>query len=512
MRTKLLGKHFLSALAILPAALLFGWSGTPLYGEEHSLRVVSSSVTSEFPEGFRFRLEVAGESEISTIAVRFRTGQQAIGAYDYLAFEKGTLVDSELFWRTNTVARYIPPGTIITYNFEIEDAEGTNLNTEPQEFIYHDARFEWEEISKRAVSVAYHGPVRSRAEKILDAIILTMDNMVPVLGENIDDPIRVTMYNNVKEMLGALPPGSTTIRRELITEGQAFVDVGTLLVLGGGRAAEGTASHEVTHILSHRAGDGVLRNVPSWLGEGLSEFGNVVQGLSYSIALEFAIATDQLIPITSRRTRPSNPEQVIIFYGEARSLVGYMIGRYGAESMRQLMASMKSDRDIDAAMLDIYGLDRLGLENQWRDWIGAPQYSPPEVGSARPTPIPLPAVLPYSLTPQPSSVTIASAGSTPAPPTQQSEATTPEPRVTATAMPTATSVPLAIAVTAPPPDQGSVTATEQQASPVEETSGAETGGGSCGMPREGDQGPIDLSGLVLLVGVAGLRLHRRIRP
>ena len=510
MRTKLLGRHFLSALAILPAALLLGWSGTPLYGEEDSLRVVSSSVTSEFPEGIRFRLEAAGENEISSIAVRFRTGQQAIEAYDYLAFDQGTLVDSELFWRTNTLARYIPPGTIITYNFEIEDTEGTRLITEPQEFIYYDARFEWEEISLRAVAVAYHGPVQRRAEQILDAIILTMDNMVPVLGENIDDPIRVTMYNNVKEMLEALPPGSTTIRRELITEGQAFVRVGTLLVLGGGRAAEGTASHEVTHILSHRAGDGVLNNVPSWLGEGLSEFGNVVQGLSYSIALDFAIATDQLIPITSRRSVPANPEQVIIFYGQARSLVGYMIGRYGADSMRRLMAAMKTDRNIDAAMLEIYGVDRLGLENQWRDWIGAPQYSPPEVGSARPTAIPLPIFLPYSLTPQPSSATIAAAGSTPAPQTQQSEAITPEPMVTATAIPTRTSEPLAIAATAPPLDQGPVTSAEQQVSPVEETSGADTGGSSCGMPREGDNGPIDMSVFVLLAGIAGIRLRRRI--
>ena len=507
-----MGRHFLNALAILPAALLLGLPGTPLFAQEEPLRVVSSSVTSEFPEGFRFRVEVAGQSEISTIAVRFRTGQQAIGAYDYLNFEKGTLVDSELFWRTNTVARYIPPGTIITYNFEIEDAEGARLNTEPQEFIYYDARFEWEEVFRGPVAVAYHGPVQTRAQKILDAIIVTMDNMVPVLGENIDDPIRVTMYNNVKEMLEALPPGSTTIRRELITEGQAFIGVGTLLVLGGGRSAEGTASHEVIHILSHRAGDGVLRNVPSWLGEGLSEFGNVVRGLSYSIALEFAIATDQLIPITSRRTVPANPEQVIIFYGQARSLVGYMIGRYGAESMRRLLAAMKTDRDIDTAMLGVYGVDRLGMENQWRDWIGAPQYSPPEVGSARPTPIPLPTVLPYSLTPQPSSITVAAAGSTPDAQTQQTEAATPEPLVTPTALPTPTPGPLAIAATAPEEDEGIATTDDQQASPVEETSEAETGGGSCGMPREGDLGPTDMSIFVLLAGVAGLGLGRRIRP
>ena len=503
-------KTFLSVLAVLPAALLLGWSGTPSYGDEEPLRIVSSSVTSEFPEGIRFRVEVAGENEISSIAVRFRTGQQAIGAYDYLAFDSGTVVDSELLWRTNTAARYIPPGTIITYNFEIEDADGARLDTDPQEFIYSDARFEWTEVSQRAVSVAYHGPVQRRAEIILDAIIETMDNMVPVLGSNIDDPIRVTMYNNVKEMLEALPPGSTTIRRELITEGQAFVRVGTLLVLGGGRLAEGTASHEVTHILSHRAGDGVLRSVPSWLGEGLSEFGNLFQGFSYSIALEFAIATDRLLPITSGRSLPGNPEQAIIFYGEARSIVRYMIGRFGADSMRRLMATLKSDVEMDAALLQVYGVDRLGLENQWRDWIGAAQYTPPELGTSRPTPIPQAVVLPYSLTPQAGSVTIGAIGPTPAPETPQSEAVTPEPGLTPTAAPTATSVPTAIAATTPPPVQGQVEATEAQASTDAGDDGSEPGGGSCGMPREGGEGPIGMSMFALLAGIAGLRLRRRI--
>ncbi len=77
----------------------------------------------------------------------------------------------------------------------------------------------------------------------MDAIRQTLEIVGPVLGADTTEPIRVTMYNNIKEMLEALPPGSSTIRRELITEGQAFTSVGTLLVLGSGGLAEGTASH-----------------------------------------------------------------------------------------------------------------------------------------------------------------------------------------------------------------------------------------------------------------------------
>ena len=192
------------------------------------IRILSASVVSEFPEGMRYSIEVEGENEIEEISVRLKVGRNQNTAYEYFESDQATLVESELFWRTGIRGRYIPPGTIITYYFLIKDTEGNELATEPAEFIYHDARFEWEEVTEGPVSVAYHGPVRRRAEIVLEAITDTIAFMGPLLGADTEAPIRVTMYNNVKEMLEALPPGSSTIRRELITEGQAFTDIGTL--------------------------------------------------------------------------------------------------------------------------------------------------------------------------------------------------------------------------------------------------------------------------------------------
>ena len=106
---------------------------------EGVIEVLSISVSSEFPDGMRFKAQIQSDNDIDSIAVRFRIGQQTRGSYEYLDFVQAELVDSELFWRTNTSARYIPPGTIITFNLEIEDSEGNRLDTERQEFIYFDA-------------------------------------------------------------------------------------------------------------------------------------------------------------------------------------------------------------------------------------------------------------------------------------------------------------------------------------------------------------------------------------
>ena len=150
--------------------------------------------------------------------------------------------------------------------------------------------------------------------------------MNPVLfnsdNEKINLPIRVTLYNNYKEMISALPAKSKTVSRELVTEGQAFTSYGTVLVLGSGQLTSGTASHEATHILSHRAGEGRIYKLPQWLDEGLAEYGNIQPSYSYDLALEFAIGTNRLItPITLSQKYPSTPEDVIIFYGQSRSLV-----------------------------------------------------------------------------------------------------------------------------------------------------------------------------------------------
>ena len=457
--------------------------------EEETIKVLSSNVTSEFPEGIRFELNASGENEIESIAVRFKTGTQPRMSYDYMELEKGRVVDAELLWRTATAARYIPPGTIITYSFEIEDSEGSRLDTEPEEFIYRDIRYEWEELEDGPVSVAFHGPVRTRGEIILDALVETLDVMGPLLGAGTTEPIRVTMYNNTLEMIEALPPGSTTIRRELITEGQAFTNIGTLLVLGSGRLARGTASHEMTHILTHRAGDSAFRSVPAWLDEGLSEFGNVDPGFSYTVAVEFAIATDRLLPITSMPALPGDPEDVIIFYGQARSIVRFMVAAYGAESMTALMGQLKSGTGMDEALRDIYGVDRLGLENQWREAIAAPLLTVTERQRARPTPIPRRTFTAYNL-----ADLMSGAASTPTP----EPTSTPEPTATASAVARAESSPTA----SPSPDASGATTEEQS---------TQGGGGTCAAPLHLGVRSLDMSAFAFALGLVGLGFRRWFR-
>ena len=369
---------------------------------EPPIKIIETSAVSQFPAGILFKVKATSNSEIESVAVRLKIGLVKTGIYEYLTFDTADIVEAELLWKTNTLAGYIPPETIIHYTFEIQDAEQNIFTTEPQELIYQDARFEWDRISQNRVTVALHGPIKSRAEVIID----TLQTMGPILGAKTDQPIRVALYNNQKEMLEALPIKSSAVGRELVTEGMAFNEEGTLVILAGGSLALGTASHEVTHILNHRAGHSIFRRIPSWLHEGLAEYGNIEPGWSYSHALEFAIGTNRLLPHLFMQTLPGDPEDIIIFYGQSRSTVEYMISLKGHEGMSELLKLHQDGTNMDEALTQIYGMDRLGLMNSWRAALGAAPYIPPNIAESKPTAVTYPTVEAFTLTPKPGGITV----------------------------------------------------------------------------------------------------------
>ena len=394
------------SILILVFGLLLILPTTSINAANPPIEVIDFSATSEFPKGIRFKLKATSTSKIESIAVRFKIGLITTGVYEYLSYEPADTVEAELFYSTNTLAGYIPPETIIRYTFEIQDSNQNVYSTEPQELVYEDARFEWDRVSQDGISVAFHGPIRSRAETILQVIIDTLKNMGPILGAETDEPIRVTLYNNQKEMLDALPSGSSAVGRELITDGMAFNDEGSLVILVGGAMANGTASHEVTHILNHRAGHSIFRRIPSWLHEGLAEYGNIEPGYSYSYALEFAIAADRLLPHLFMQTLPGDPEDIIIFYGQSRSIVEYMIFLEGNEGMRKLLKLHQDGTNMDDALMSVYGMDRLELTNSWRKELGASPYIPPNIAESKPTAVSYPTVEAFTLTPKAGCMTV----------------------------------------------------------------------------------------------------------
>ena len=99
--------------------------------------------------------------------------------------------------------------------------------------------------------------------------------MLPVLGITPTEPLRIVSYNNYRHMSSALPFRSQAVSEGLQTQGMAFGNERVLLVHGFDPTVTGTVSHEFTHLLVSEAAGPAISQVPTWLNEGLAEYGNI---------------------------------------------------------------------------------------------------------------------------------------------------------------------------------------------------------------------------------------------
>jgi hypothetical protein len=340
--------------------------------------------------------------EVEDIRVTYEVGDRNVTQYNYLDLVRTgndpVVIEGELFVNTNSPERYIPPGSVIKYQLEVLASNGASYESEFRETLLLDARFEWDTVTRGPVTVYYHGPVQSRAETLAEKTSEGLSVMAPVTGAEIETPIALMLYNNNAEMIKAVVPRSATISRELITEGQAFGEENTVLVLAG-RSDIGTATHEITHVLVGRAANGAAL-VPFWLNEGLAEFGNLDKTVSYTRYLEWAVGTGRLPTLRSLNRAPGDPNLTLVGYGSGRSAVNFMVAAFGAEKMAKLLATLGSGIPVQDAVPVAYGMSFDELENQWRTSIGADLYVSPTVTptSSVPTATPTPgALLPLTL-------------------------------------------------------------------------------------------------------------------
>ena len=494
-------------LALLLAAVT--WTGAA-QAQQSEIQVLNHRVDTNFPKDVKFYVEAAGPDEIVQVRVHLKKiGQTSRRSYLQVEFEPGTSVSGEAELLTSG-NNYVPPGTRLTYHFEVTDETGRIHLSDEEVFVYLDSRFEWLTVSEGIVTVYYNDPlVKSRAEHVLETALKSMEVTGPLLGINPDVPLHIVTYHNYRDMIGALPFRSEATSSQLITAGMAFDEERVLMVHSGDNGVTGTTAHEFVHLLVGDALGRAYSRAPAWLNEGLAEYGSRHGGERQikNRAIERAISTDQLRPLWHLGTYSGTPQEILYAYAHGESVVTFMVEEYGAEKMAELMREITRTLDIDSALEKVYGLDQHGIDSAWRQEIGLEALPKPEKPSRRPllenipdstvSPVLMPTFAPREAAPAVISEP------EPAPTEAQSDSTT-RPTVLPTTGPAAEVA--EPAPTAPAP-VAAAPATEDSPSEV----APEAAAGGCGPPsiQSGFMGEIAL--LMLLgtpVGLALVRLGR----
>jgi hypothetical protein len=332
-------------------------------------------VVNNFPEEVVFRLSAHSEATIEAVTLHYQILPDGVMAYGRPDLTPAERVQVDFPLKSNDPPRsYLAPGARIDYFWEVEDVAGNKLTTEPATYVYEDSRFSWESASDGNVSVYWYTGSRSAAESSLEVARDTLDEMSALLGVTVDYPVQVRIYDSYEDMRPALLRRSEALERQVVVAGER---VSSDTVLLQGEAAGDTLRHELTHIVTHVAGEGPYGGLPAWLDEGTAMYGQSEPGEGFTSVLEGAVKRDSLLSVRSMTAPTGDPSKVSLFYGQAWSLVNFLIETYGPAEFAELFAIFKEGSTVDKALLSVYGFDQDGLEDAWRASLGLPPRQTP---------------------------------------------------------------------------------------------------------------------------------------
>jgi len=368
---------WLTAL-VLAVAFTAGMATGSVRAQE--IGINSQDVANSFPDEIVFRISATGNADIEKVTVRYQILPDGVPAYGVPQFNPGRLVQVDFHLDANDGQLYLAPGAEILYHWEIEDAAGNVVVTPGTTFVYQDTRYEWVSASEGAVSVHWYGD--RDAESYLRVAADTLDRMSSLLGVEAIFPVKVWVYDDNDDMLAALPRRSQGQEIERRTAGvRVASDTVLMLADGGGDILR----HELTHVVTKVAGVGPYGDLPAWLDEGTAMYAQSEPGEGFTSALDGAVDRDRLLSVRSMTSPTGDPDKVTLFYGEAWSLVSFLVDEYGEEKFAQLYAVFKDGSTTDNALQQVYGFDQEGLEDAWRASLGL---APRQRATTTPSPTP----------------------------------------------------------------------------------------------------------------------------
>ncbi len=130
-----------------------------------------------------------------------------------------------------------------------------------------------------------------------------------------------------------------------------------------------TLEHELCHLLLHRYIN--TENLPKWLDEGVCQWASgglaeIVTG-SRSSALGLAALSGGFIPLAAlSRNFPQDERSMALAYEESKSVVEYIVLRFGKKGLLDILNAMKNGHDVSDAAAMSLGMPLWELEKEWR--------------------------------------------------------------------------------------------------------------------------------------------------
>jgi hypothetical protein len=351
---------------------------------QETIQVMDQSWDANFRDHITFKISAEGPAEIVEADLYYRITGQLATSRNAADFTPGKSIEAEFVFDQDKPENYQPPGAEMEYWWKIVDAQGNELRTERETLLYLDDRYEWQTLQDDRLTLYWYQGDDSFGQALFARANEALDTLATDIGITLEDPIKIFIYANQRDLLGAIRASS-----QEWTGGQAFTEYGVVVIgvhpsqLSWGLNA---MTHEMSHLVIHQATENPFSGLPRWLDEGIAVYNENRDQLDddFRGTFERAVRNNQLMTLRSLSSPfPADPLAANLAYGQSGAVVKYIIDTYGPAKMAELLAIFAEGALYDEALEQALGINTDGLDNAFRVSLGLP----PLPGTEPPAPV-----------------------------------------------------------------------------------------------------------------------------
>lgn len=334
------------------------------------ITVLGSSARTEFPLKLNFGITAQSSANIVDIRLHYKVDQMSyadITSEVYLEFNPAPKVQTQWTWDMRKTGG-MPPGTAVDYWWTVKDTSGMMAATQLARISFDDTRYSWHKLTEGKVTILWYQGNEAFARELMKVAQTTLKELAEETGAQLEKPVEIFIYASSADLQGAM------IFPQEWTGGVTFTRFGTISIgispsnlLWGSRAM----AHELTHLVTHQMTFNAYGDTPVWLDEGLAMYFEGDWQAPFANALTRAISTNNLLSVRSLSSPFSAmADEATLAYAESRSIIEFLIKGYGQAKMLDLLNTFRQGSSYDGALVEVYGFDMDGLNNQWRQSMG----------------------------------------------------------------------------------------------------------------------------------------------
>ena len=338
-----------------------------------SITVAEAQAILHYPDSIDFTLKASSAEAIVLAEVEYgleiASCATDINRASPEDFESDTAMETRWTWDMRQTGS-LPPGAELWWRWHLVDAGGSEVRTPTETITWLDDVHPWQTLSESNLSLHTYNATPDMQRQLLQAAVSGAARLRDELGPLSADEVHLYIYDSTDAMRGAI------LFEPQWTGGMAFAEYRTIILGIGESDLEwglNAVEHELAHVVVGNMVSACYSRLPTWLSEGLAMVAEGGLDSESQAMLDQALEDDTLYPVRALSDEfTEDPSGASLAYAQSYSLVTFLLEVHGRERLLDLLSASQAGSSPDSALVNVYGFDTDGLDQAWREWIGAP--------------------------------------------------------------------------------------------------------------------------------------------